>query len=306
VTASADGTISVKGATYRCAGNRMTMGALQDNEPDPSSTAIRMIVKDHDVKGFVRTMDEATLGHVWIAPGDGRLPVYSLSNPAVDSENQCQGWNWYESRAKRYVSSESDHAALVSMGWRDNGVAFYVPAAKAATTTTIYSDITDKAQLYFGEGAEAKMRGDGAAVFEVLKAPGKDTKPLMRVYYLQACANSHDELMVGKARFERAYNQGSGQPHFGLHWSGLTAETTLVVEALDALCPYQGGLAAGVSVPAEGGHAAWKTVSDLRAQSKTGEVYINAQGDGTTSRPIARSFVTVSPKAARSCRRLAH
>src|SRR5262249_21361724 len=110
----------------------------------------------------------------------------------------------------------------------------------------------------------------------------------------------HDELAAGESQFERVYKQGDEAPYFGLHWAGITAETTLVVEALADGCPYQGFLAPKSS-PAftdPGGHdfPAWMTLDELHAASSTGEIYINGQHDRTTPpRPIARSFIKIGP-----------
>ena len=62
----------------------------------------------------------------------------------------------------------------------------------------------------------------------------------MRVYYKNGCGKHHDELAAGQPRFERARSQGDKQPLFDLLWSGIKADTTLVVEALDQGCPYAG------------------------------------------------------------------
>jgi len=55
--------------------------------------------------------------------------------------------------------------------------------------------------------------------------------------------NRRDGLVAGAARFEKPYHQGT-QPIPALHYSGLTSQTMLVVEAVDALCPFQGVISA--------------------------------------------------------------
>jgi hypothetical protein len=61
------------------------------------------------------------------------------------------------------------------------------------------------------------------------------TTALHRVLYNYA--NSFDVLAAGYARFQRVLEQGN-QPLWSVTWPGLTAPTTLVVEALDKGCPF--------------------------------------------------------------------
>jgi hypothetical protein len=77
----------------------------------------------------------------------------------------------------------------------------------------------------------------------------------------------------------------------------LKKTTTLVVEALDAGCPYQAFLAAShVEAPP---HQTFATIADVQASSPSGEVFVNGQFDTTLApKAIARSFLTVSPSAA--------
>jgi hypothetical protein len=132
----------------------------------------------------------------------------------------------------------------------------------------------------------------------VLTSPSAETLPLKRVFYSLSCGKGHDELVAGQARFERAYRQGSKQPHFGLHWSGLSGTTTLVIEALDQLGPWRDAFIGPATNSSDSSTPApWITVDDARASSATGEVHVNGQGDANNMpRPIARSFVTVSPE----------
>jgi hypothetical protein len=99
------------------------------------------------------------------------------------------------------------------------------------------------------------------------------------------------------ARFNKAYQQGT-QPFGELHYSGITGPTTLVVEAVDRLCPFQGlvssrtqpaGSISGVAYPA------LLTPDQMHAASPTGEVYVNGQGAGGTPHAVARACVQVSP-----------
>src|SRR5262249_55473783 len=151
--------------------------------------------------------------------------------------------------SKRYTTSESDRAAMVAKGWRDFGVVFYAPGAADGTTSTIYFDDSDpKTPLYFPDGGEAAKHDKAKPAFLARKSAEAATTPLMRVHYRNFCGNSHDELVAGQARFERAYHQGDQLPAWRLHFAGITAQTTFVVEALDELCPWQDGFIGPASV----------------------------------------------------------
>src|SRR5262249_46114741 len=130
-------------------------------------------------------------------------------------------------------------ATLLSQRWRDDGIAFYVPAASAGTRT-VYSSTESNARYYFVDGKENGARKGKQAAFQVLTAGAADTQPLMRVFYQNGCGNSHDGLGAGKARFDQVRRQGDQVPMLDLRWAGITGPTTLVVEALDQVCPWQG------------------------------------------------------------------
>ncbi len=106
----------------------------------------------------------------------------------------------------------------------------------------------------------------------------------MRVFYLNQCGWSHDELAVGQERFNRIYKQGDALPLWSAVWTGIKEPTTLVVEALDSGCPYQ-GFFAPTSLPAVIGtygnetifHEPYVTLDQLRAASPTTEVFLNGQ-----------------------------
>jgi hypothetical protein len=125
----------------------------------------------------------------------------------------------------------------------------------------------------------------------------------MRVHYQNGCGKSHDELAAGKTLFERARAQGDAQPLQHVRWAGLEKATTLVVEALDRTCPYQGAFVPA-AVRKAGSSSDVKypplvTLDDLRKASPSREVYLNGQGDANARpRPVARSFVRVAPVAA--------
>ncbi|HEX6273617.1 MAG TPA: hypothetical protein VFZ53_11260 [Polyangiaceae bacterium] len=296
VTAGADGAVTVRNAVYRCAGNRQTPRIAQDGSGKRQSESFFTLVDGQEVNGHTRTLADATLGHVYVTPGSGRIPVYAMGDPSSDADNSCYWQRWNESRVKRYVTAESERADLLRKRWRDDGVVFYVPAAASELTKPLYGA---EGGVYYVDGPEANSR-NGSVAFNVLAAPDLPaTVPLMRVFYDNACGRSHDELTAGVPRFERARFQGDALPMFDLLWSGITGETTLVVEALDAGCPYQGVLASA-SKPAGGGgsvdYPAFMTLDEMHAASSTGEVFVNGQHPATNKpRPIARSFVKISP-----------
>ncbi len=296
IAVGSDGYVTVRNAIYRCAGDRESPVPVVDDGPPIASDGIRTLVDQKDVGGVTRTKADATLGYVYEGPGPGRVPVYAFGDPSPNGDNSCFFARWAASRVKRYTASEKERADLLATRWRDDGVAFYVPASAAAETRHVYTRADHDARYYFADGAEAAAHADGEAAFLVLERPAQGTVPLMRVFYKNACGTSHDELAPGVPRFERAYKQGDSQPWFSLLWTGITGPTTLVVEALDAGCPFQGHLSP-TSIAKTAKHQAFMTIDNVRAASPTGEVFINGQHEADSRpRAIARSLVEVTPR----------
>jgi hypothetical protein len=298
--------IAIRNGTYRCAGTRESPPTMIDDEPEIGGDAINTRV-EADVAQHPRTLDDATLGYVYTAPGPGLVPVYALGESDPNADSTCFFGRWKASRFKRYTTSESERDQLLENYARDDGIVFYVPETPSAETQTVYADDqgTDgpyRSRFYTLDGPEAALHPDRQPAFEVLKAAAAGAKPLMRVYYGNRCGFSHDELVAGKEWFNRVRRQGDQQSLFSVLWTGITEPTTLVVEALDAGCPFQGHLATEstpmLSVPFGDDvivHQPWLTLSDVRAASATGEVFINGHYDAeSTPKPIARSFVTVN------------
>ena len=303
---------TIAGAVYRCAGDYEVPAPAVDDAEKPENPGFRTRVNSQ-VKGFKRTLQDATLGYVYTTPADDRLPVYALGDSNLKADNAaCYSMRWPESRVKRYTTSDSERKDLLTKGWRDDGVVFYVPKPGTAGTEPVYLAPEDEddfsAVFYVKGGAEHDKRADEGLTmteaFLVYSTAPDGAEPLQRVYYEQTCGRSHDELVPGIARFNKAYKQGS-QPIPELHFSGIAEEMTLVVEALDQKCPYQGALAP-TSHPAHTElfgnekleYPAFQTPAELSAASPTGELFVNGQGDGTKPKALARGCLKVKPAAA--------
>jgi hypothetical protein len=288
ITVNADGSVVVKNAIYRCAGNREVPAPNVEDASSPGSW-VTTKVDQEIVGGSLRTLAGATLGYVYTQPGTGLVPVYALGEPDPNADNSAYFARWAASRTKKYTTSASERTTMLAAGARDDGIAFYVPGAADATTTQIYIDqdnvgMTFQERYYFADGAEADAHATKTPAFFALKAQATRTEPLMRVFYANNSGWSHDELVAGQERFNRAYKQGDGLPQWSLLWAGLTGPTTLVVEALDTGCPYQGHLSPTSlgSVATKFGtnpliHEPFVTLDDMRVASATTEVFINGQ-----------------------------
>jgi hypothetical protein len=301
-----DGSIVVDHAIYRCAGKRESLYMLRDVvNPDPGwndNAAGGTSILARDVAGFVRTEADAELGHVYLEEAEGRVPVFALGDPDPMYEGtvECGRPVFAATRSKHYTTDASERDALLAARWRDDGVAFWVPAVADASTRPVYEGVFgDDAVLRWIDGAEGEARGAGTRIFDVLVAPSDGTAPLRRVHLVPYCARPHDELVATVARFEHVRRQAD-QPLPSLRWSGMAGPTTLVAEALADGCPYQGIVSAQYE-PAfddEGvAHEAWVTPDEMRAASPTGEVFVDGQHEGGAwPKAIARSFVEVEPR----------
>jgi hypothetical protein len=292
ISLTADGQVNVNNAIYRCAGNRQAPPVALDGAPPLTSGYMKTLVDGQDVNGFTRSLADATLGHVYLEAGKDRVPVYALGDADPTAENENYFMRWAASRVKQYVTSTADRGALLARGFRDDGIAFYVPAAESATTRWIYTSTDSQARYYFSDGPEAAVRQAASPAFLALANPEPGTAPLMRVFYLNLSNTSHDELVAGKPRFERARRQGDSLPLYELHWSGLSRPTTLVVEALNPGCPSLPGLLSPLSLPATADHPAWLTTDEARAASPEGALYVNGQfAEDSRPRAVARAFL---------------
>lgn len=293
---SAGGETHVTNAVYRCAGDREAPYIELDGQGPQGWVKS---ATQGDVLGFSRDASTITLGHVYAVEGSGRKPVYALGSPAPDADGQCYEERWGATRLTEYVVDPARRAALLAMGFRDDGVAFHVPESGAPTTVHTWEESTDGPRLYFSDAAELAARAGATPAFSVLDAPAEGTVPLQRVFYDVGCGTSHDVLAAGQGRFERVLTQGN-QPVWELQWPSLSAGAVLVIEALDAGCPFQGHLSP-TARPALGGAQPFVTIEGVRAGAPHGEVFINGQHDPASApRAIARSYLCVEPGAAES------
>lgn len=295
VTTASDGRVTIRDAVYRCAGNRQTVST--------TGNSITVVV-DGNVEGFARSTADATLGYVFQEPGTGRVPVYALGEYRKDGDNDCFTQRWTASRAKQYVTTEAARDALLKQGFRDDGIAFYAPATASGATKQVFTSSSSTARLYFASSAEQSARSGETPAFLALAAQTAEAVPLMRAFYRKGCGArySHDELVAGRPRFEVITKQGDRLPLSNLHWAGLKEATTLVIEALDAGCPYQGFIApksVGAHSNSLQAYEQWFTPDAIQAASPSHELFINGQFDGNpTPKPIARSFVRIAPAPA--------
>jgi hypothetical protein len=332
-----DGSLGwVDQATYRCAGLRSAAPIRVDGDEGPPSNpypnwiAVLTQVDSEPVEGFRRTLKDATLGYAFQEPTGDTVPIYAVGDPSSTADNYANGMREPQTRSKLYVR---DNASYLARGWRDDGVAFYAPASAKSTacqgkapvpiSTHTYTDKNDALDpIYYGPGAEAVARGlargPGTPAFLLCPNHVVGSEPLMRVHYMLLSPGGyfggqggHDELALGRERFDRARCQGAmtgvcatvSHALWNVHWSNIAKPTELVVEALDAGCPFPGLLGAR-SLPAtlnpmDSGSPATEVVStfdQLRAAAAHGEVFLNGQFDAPSSpHPIARSFVQVAP-----------
>jgi hypothetical protein len=293
ISPQSDGTIVVKNAVYRCAGAREDLYMVHDGSVNDNAAGGATVVTG-TVDGYSRSESaDSTLGYVYTTPGPGRAAVYVLAAGDVH-ENQCGRPQFTSIRPNTYTTDASVRAQLLAAHARDDGIAFYVPAAASSGTHPVYEGTVNSDVLRWIDGPEAMARGSGKTLFNVVTTATTDTAPLRRVSVQPYCLSSHDELVAGSARYVEVRDQGD-QPATALHWAGLTATTTLVVEALGTQCPYQ-GLLSPTHLDAADGYPAYLTLADMQAASMTGEVFVNGQADSTVRpKALARSFVAVTP-----------
>jgi len=289
-----DGSLVVRDAIYRCAGDRPRPWRDRDG------INLKSLSLEGQTHGYMRTEEESLLGHVYLTPGDGRMPVYRLGNP---NRNAAYTWPSYvappgiDFTGGDYVTSTAARDALLSEGWRDDGIAFYVPSDGTRMVHRYESEDT-QAILFYVDGPEALARTGGSERFSILAEPGAGSVPLYRIFY--ALGADHDVLAPGGANRERVLSQGN-VPVTTVSWPGMVDESiTYVIEALDEGCPFPGGLIgamAATGTDTSGRTAPTILLDDARIEA-TGEVFINGQhAPENRPKPVARSFVTAAPAA---------
>jgi hypothetical protein len=311
VLVGAAGEVTIRDAIYRCAGD-LPIGRREDDHAAAFDLSLEMETSAPNITlaGYRRKLADAVLGYVYLTPGPGRQPVYRLADPNgtggfFNADYLPPITNDYS--AADYVVGAAERDRLVAAGFRDDGIAFYVPdTGTRAVYRKAYAD-DDWASgpvVFFVEGGEeAAARADDSAAsvqdfgerFKILATQEPGSVALNRVLYNYG--NTFDVLAAGEENFQRVLHQGN-RPIRSLTWSGLTGPATLVVEALDAGCPFPGGYVGYVHAdgePAEG-HYSSITLDEARLPA-SGEVFINGQHDpANRPRPIARSFVDVAPQ----------
>lgn len=279
-----DGSLLVPGAVYRCAGDRPL-------EAWEAHLAGEML-------DYARSEEEALLGYAYPVGAPGRLPVFALGHPAPSSD-ELTGSAFAVSRVTIYTASRTVRDQLLEEGYRDDGVAFYVP--ESGGDADVYHYVSEPQEwdqgriyyLYYASEGERSARGrqDGREerVFGLLGEPEEGAMPVYRVFH-----QAHDVLALGGALRDRYLHQGN-QPVSQVAWSGLTEKTTLVIEALDRGCPFEGHYAAMDTE--EAGYAKpFVSLPRRLSEEPEGEFWINGQF-AAEGRPavLARSFVTLAP-----------
>ena len=331
---NADGTLAgITNATYRCAGQRAAPGVWVDGSAGPDNIPDWVAVKTWvatGINGYTRTTDEAILGYGFSDPVSGTVAVYAMGDPSNLAENYGYGIREPATRAKLYVT---DKTSLASSGWRDDAVAFYAMAAPTpsvcggsspvAIHTVDVADASGMDHLYYASAPEVGSRGGGTTAFYLCPNQVAGSLPVMRVFVelgspggIFGGHTGHDELALGQDRFNRARCQagtfgpcaGNSRSLWQVHWAGITKATTLIVEALDAGCPFQGLFGANPLAPKpvspgdNGGNASLMndpvfTFAQLQAAAPNGEVYLNGTWDGApTPHPIARAAIDLVPQ----------
>lgn len=305
-----NGEVGVKNGIYRCAGDRV----FQAREADVANLFECSIAGcDNTRHDYTRTEAEATLGYVFLTPGADRVPVYRVANPNGGGGFRNSDWvvpPYSEANSAEYVTDAAQRAALLAMGWRDDGIAFYTAKSSTKTVYRIHyakgADWQgDNVVFFFTDGPEHDARAaqpptqieDLGARFQILETEEPGSVALHRVTY----PGSFDVLAAGEARFDQVLHQGV-RPVWSLTWPGITEKTRFVIEALDAGCPFAGGYIAPMHADADIDRTSMApfnapSITLEEARLSSGEVFINGQHASTNRpRPIARAFVDVTPE----------
>ena len=166
ITIGDDGSVIVEDAIYRCAGHREGLYMLEDVvSPDEGwndNAAGGATILARDVLGYTRAEADAVLGYVYTTAGEGRIPVYVLGDPDPGGEGgpSCGRPVFQASRPKLYTTDAALRDQRIAQHWRDDGIAFWVPASAGAGTKPVFEgNFGDGVTLRWVDGPEAQTRG---------------------------------------------------------------------------------------------------------------------------------------------------
>src|SRR5262249_8228473 len=122
-----NGQVAVKNAVYRCAGDRPFKARKDDQAAlyDSSLSGGANLTNNYE-----RKESESILGYVYLTPGTGRQPVYRMADPNGGGGFMNADWVvplYGECNSAEYAVGEDARKTLLAKGFRDDGVAFYVP-----------------------------------------------------------------------------------------------------------------------------------------------------------------------------------
>jgi hypothetical protein len=305
------GEVGVKNGIYRCAGDRV----FQDRAADDANLFDCSITGcDNARHDYKRSEDEAILGYVFLTPGADRQPVYRVANPNGGGGFRNADWVvplYSEANSAEYVVDPDQRAALLTQGWRDDGIAFYTSTSATKNVYRIHyapgADWQgDNVVFFFTDGPEHDARAaqpakdieDLGVRFQLLDTQETDSVALHRVTY----PGSFDVLAAGDARFDQVLHQGV-RPVWSLSWPGIKQDTRFIIEALDAGCPFPNGYIAAEHKDADIDRTSMMPFNEPsltldEARLTSGEVFINGQHDPMNRpKPVARAYVDVKPEA---------
>ena len=293
----------IKDAIYRCAGDRPFRLRKDDGAAlyDASLSGAANTIHD-----YMRNEADSVLGYVYLTPAADRQPVYRMADPNGGGGFMNADWvapEFAEANRAEYVVGSDERDRLLAKGFRNDGIAFYVAdAGTRVVYRRVYQGLWNGGPtVFYTQGAEYDARAkddmkdvaDFGERFKILESEAQGSVPLHRVLYNGT--NTFDVLAAGEPRYQRVLQQGN-QPLWTLSWPGLTAKTTLVIEALDKGCPFPGGYVSSSHADADEFNFPSLTLDEARLAS--GEVFINGQHEQENRpKPIARAYVDVTPEA---------
>lgn len=362
--------VGVKNAIYRCAGLRAVPPVQPAKDAiDATNTFGQGSGNDSFTQthvgpykiefgpDYTRTTADDTLGYVFTSSQPNTAPVYEVGDPGAFSDHYGDGIRLKQTREKMYLQDFTTYQAKVAAGWRDDGIVFYAPTNASACGGSVLRPVDEIETIdtgynllyrwYYSSTAEvaAWSTVNFASTpqntpFSVCSTQATGSQPLMRVNYtFPTNQNAHDELAVGQSRYDLARCQGTttgscanvaSRALWSIRYSGITAPTQLIVEALDSGCPYPGGLWGTESesssldpiiptppypTPVDNFTDPIFTLAQIQQTSPggIGEAYLNGQFDlvpnalgeaagspfvtNGTPHPIARTVLNVAPQA---------